>query len=200
MILIHALSAILKLRMDQKKPSFQPLAFTLTVAAALLRLVPHPPNFAPVGSVALFGGAKLRGWQAYCVPVLAMLVTDPIRSRLEGNYAPYSWATLIIYASFLINVALGRIFLRRSSSAVKIASIAVAGSVQFYLITNFFEWLAGLSLYAHTVPGLIACYVAALPFFGRTLLGDLFYTGVLFTAYALLRRRVPAENRTLSAA
>ncbi len=96
--------------MDQRKPSFQPLAFTLTVAAALLRLAPHPPNFAPVGSVALFGGAKLRGWQAYCVPLLAMLVTDPIRSRIEGNYAAYSWGTLIIYASFLINVDPGARF------------------------------------------------------------------------------------------
>ena len=194
------LSAILKLRMDQKKPPFQPLGFTLTVAAAMLRLVPHPPNFTPIGGVALFGGAKLRGWQAYVVPLLAMVVTDPIRSRIEGHYAAYSWATLIIYGCFLINVVLGRLFLRHSSSALKIASVAIAGSVQFYLITNFFEWLVSMPPYTHDAAGLMACYIAALPFFGRTLLGDLFYTGVLFTAYALLKRRIPAENRTLSAA
>src|SRR5579884_2002777 len=179
--------------MDQKKTRFQPLAFTLTVAAALLRLIPHPPNFAPVGSVALFGGARLRGLQAYLVPLLAMLVTDPIRSRLEGGYPAYGWFTLVTYSSFMISVVLGRVFLRNSQSVPRIASVAFLGSLQFYLITNFPSWLSAHSLYAHTWSGLIACYVAALPFFGRTLLSDLFYTGVLFTAYALLQRKLHAE-------
>ncbi len=174
--------------MTDKKPSFQPLALTLTVMAAMVRLVPHPPNFAPVGSVAFFGGARLRGWQAYLVPVLAMMVTDPIRSRLEGYYAPYSWATLVIYGCFLLNVVFGRVFLRNSASALRIAAVAVAGSVQFYLITNLYEWWRGLSVYPHTFAGLTTCYIAALPFFGRTLVSDLFYSGVLFSAYALLHR------------
>jgi hypothetical protein len=181
--------------MEQKK-QFQPLALTLTVLAALVRLIPHPPNFAPVGSVALFGGARLRGWQAYCVPILAMLVTDPIRSRIEGNYAPYSWATLVIYSAFLINVILGRVFLRNSSSAWRIAAVAVAGSVQFFLITNLYEWWRGLSLYPHNFAGLMTCYIAALPFFGRTVLSDLFYSGLLFSVYALLHRERAGQRRT----
>ncbi len=96
--------------MDRKKTGFQPLAFTLTVAAALLRLVPHPPNFSPVGGVALFGGAKLRGWQAYLVPLAAMLLTDPIRSWMEGGYPAYTSFTFVIYGCFLISVVLGRMF------------------------------------------------------------------------------------------
>lgn len=186
--------------MDQKKTSFQPLALTLTVAAALVRLIPHPPNFAPVGSVALFGGARLRGWQAYCVPILAMLITDPIRSRLEGNYAPYSWATLVIYSAFLINVVLGRVFLRNSSSVWRIATVAVAGSIQFYLITNFFVWWKALDIYPHNLAGLVACYIAALPFFGRTVLADLFYSGMLFSVYALLHRRQAEQMHPAAAA
>lgn len=174
--------------MNARKPASQPLALALTVFAALLRLVPHPPNFTPVGSVALFGGANLRRWQAYCVPLLAMLLTDPIRSRLEGNYAPYSWTTVVVYGCFLINVVLGRLFLRHSSSAARIASVAVLGSVQFFLLTNLYAWWNGLGLYTHTFAGLVTCYVAALPFFGCTVLGDLFYSGVLFSAYALLKR------------
>ena len=182
--------------MDQRKSSFQPLALTLTVLAALVRLVPHPPNFAPVGGVALFGGARLRGWQAYCVPLLTMLLTDPIRSRLEGGYPAFRWATPVIYGCFLINVLLGRLFLRNSSSPLRIASVAVAGSIQFYLLTNLFEWWHGITLYAHTLSGLIECYVAALPFFGRTLLADVFYSGVLFAAYALLSRRIALQHRS----
>ena len=53
--------------MQRKPQSFQPLAIVMTVLAALLRLAPHPPNFSPIGGVALFGGARLRGWQAYLV-------------------------------------------------------------------------------------------------------------------------------------
>src|SRR5689334_5850946 len=176
--------------MDQKRTGFQPVAFTLTVLAALVRLAPHPPNFAPIGSVALFGGARLRGWQAYIVPLAVMLITDPIRSRMEGGYAAYSWVTLIIYGAFLINVLLGRVFLRNSVNPWKIAGVALAGSFQFYLITNFPSWLSAASPYPHTWKGLIECYIAALPFFGRTMAADLFYTGVLFGAYALLSRRL----------
>jgi hypothetical protein len=178
---------------ERKSAGFQPLAFTLTVAAALLRLAPHPPNFTPVGSVALFGGAKLRGWQAYLVPLLAMAITDPIRSWMEGGYPAYSWSTLIIYGSFLLSVILGRVFLRRSASVPRIASVAVLGSLQFYLLTNFAVWAGAHTLYAHTWAGLTECYIAALPFFGRALLADLFYTGVLFSAYALLQRKFAAE-------
>jgi hypothetical protein len=175
--------------MEQKQSSgFQPLALTLTVVAAFLRLVPHPPNFAPVGGLALFGGARFRGWQAYAVPLLAMLVTDPILSHMAG-FPAYSWGTLVIYCCFLINVLLGRVFLRQSSQPGRIGAVAFAGSVQFYLITNFFVWLHASSLYPHTAAGLLACYVAALPFFGYTVLGDLFYSAVLFGAYALLKRK-----------
>jgi len=179
--------------MRQKASSFQPVALSLTVIAALLRLAPHPPNFAPVGSVALFGGAKLRGWQAYMVPLLAMAVTDPLLSHLAGHPA-YSWATPVIYACFLINVTLGRIFLRHSSSAGRIAPVVLIGSVQFFLLTNLYEWWAGVSLYAHTWAGLLACYEAALPFFGRTILGDLFYSSILFGAYAVLGRKLETNK------
>jgi hypothetical protein len=185
--------------MEQKKSGFQPLAFTLTVGAALLRLAPHPANFAPIGSVALFGGAKLRGWQAYLVPVLAMLITDPIRSRIEGRYPAYSWLTLITYASFLISVVLGRAFLRNSPGITRVATVTFIGSLQFYLITNFPSWASAHSLYARNWGGLADCYIAALPFFGRTLLSDFFYTGVLFSGYALLRRRFAALHQPQAA-
>jgi hypothetical protein len=180
--------------MDRKESSFHPVALSLTVAAALLRLVPHPPNFAPVGGLALFGGARLKGWQAYLVPVLAMLVTDPILSHIAG-FPAYSALTPVIYGCLLINVLLGRIFLANTASPARIGSMAAIGSLQFFLITNVFVWLGAEAFYARSVSGLTACYVAALPFFGRTLLADLFYSGVLFSAhYALSRRLSPSEQ------
>src|ERR1700729_3449921 len=79
----------------------RPLALSLTVLGALVRLIPHPPNFAPVGGMSLYAGARLRGWQAFAVPLLLMAVTDP----LMGGY---SVATPLIYLSFMINVWIGR--------------------------------------------------------------------------------------------
>jgi hypothetical protein len=180
--------------MDRKESSFHPVALSLTVAAAVVRLLPHPPNFAPVGGLALFGGARLKGWQAYLIPVLVMLVTDPILSHLAG-FPAYSAMTPLIYLCFLINVLLGRTFLRNTASPTRIGAIVVVGSTQFFLITNFFAWLSAGAFYAHSAAGLAACYVAALPFFGRTLLADLFYSGILFAAhYALSRRLSPGEQ------
>jgi hypothetical protein len=184
--------------MDRKPQSFQPLALIITVLAALVRLAPHPPNFTPIGGVALFGGARLRGWQAYLVPLLALVITDPIRSRMEGGFPAYSSGTLIVYGSFLISVFLGRTFLRNTNSPLRIATVVFAGSLQFFIVTNFFVWFGAHDMYPQTLGGLAACYVAALPFFGRTLLGDFFFSAVLFGAYALLSRRLESA-RALSA-
>jgi len=185
--------------MDRKPQSTQMLAVVMTVLAALVRLAPHPPNFSPIGSAALFGGARLRSWQAYLVPLLALAITDPIRSRMEGGYPAYTSGTIIVYASFLISVFLGRTFLRNTNSPVRIASVVFAGSVQFFLITNFFSFLQMPDLYSRTIGGLAACYTAALPFYGRTLLGDLFFSAVLFGAYALISRRIESSSRAVTA-
>jgi hypothetical protein len=183
--------------MDRKESSFQPVALSLTLAAALVRLIPHPPNFAPIGGLALFGGARLKGWQAYLIPVLAMLVTDPILSRLSG-FPAYSAMTPVIYACFLLNVLLGRTFLSNTVNPMRIGSIALLGSTQFFLITNFFVWLGSGVFYAHTITGLAACYTAGLPFFGRTVMADLLYSGVLFSAHYALSRRVSSTEIPVS--
>ena len=69
--------------MDRGK-KVRPLALSLTVLGALVRLIPHPANFAPVGGVSLYAGARLRGWQAFAVPLLLMALTDPLMR--EGSY------------------------------------------------------------------------------------------------------------------
>jgi hypothetical protein len=49
----------------------------MVLLAALARLVPHPPNFTPVGAVALFAAAHFkRTWAAFLVPLLALLLSD----------------------------------------------------------------------------------------------------------------------------
>ena len=136
--------------------------------------------------MSLFAGARMRGWKAYLLPLALMAITDPL---LGG----YSVATPLVYASFLINVWIGS-RLRNSENPVLIGSAALAGSVQFFLITNF-AWLIGSSMYPHTFAGMMSCYAAAVPFFWSTLASDLFYSGVLFGLHAWLSRTVVRSER-----
>lgn len=164
----------------------RPLAIGLTVGAGLVRMMQHL-NFAPVGALSLFAGARLRGWHAYALPIALMAVTDPL---LGG----YSIATPFVYASFLISVWMGT-KLRETENPFWIGGMALAGSAQFFLISNLPSWFMYGGTYAHNLSGLAACYTAAIPFFRHTLESDLIYTAVLFGAHALLTRSVaPAER------
>jgi hypothetical protein len=174
------------------KANWRPVALSLTVLGAVARLLPHPPNFAPVGATSLFAGARLPRWQAYLVPLVALAVTDPILSPLYG-FQPYSKYLLFSYLSVLISVWLGR-RLRNTESVSRIAAVTVLNSIQFFLVTNFGSWL-WFQAYPRTAAGLASCYISAIPFFGWTLASDVLFTAVLFGLYAWLSRTVATGER-----
>lgn len=151
--------------------------------AALLRLAPHPWNFTPIGGMALFGGAAFRDRRMACgVPLVTLFLSD-----LLIGFHSLMWA---VYGAFALMAVMG-MWLRDRRRFVPIAGTTLAGSVLFFLITNGAVWLSGMT-YPKTAAGLVACYVAGIPYFGNTLAGDAFYTAVLFGGLALLERRVPA--------
>jgi hypothetical protein len=166
--------------MEMKK-NITPVAVALTILSALGRLLPHPPNVTPLGASSLFAGARVNGWMAYLLPILVMVVTDP----LVGGYTR---ATPVIYLCFLISVWIGR-RVRSTDNPLRIGGACLLSSVQFFVLTNLATWTFG-SFYAKSFAGLTTCYVAALPFFGATMLGDLFFTAAIFGAYALLARNI----------
>jgi hypothetical protein len=153
------------------------------LAAGALRLIPHPPNFTPIGAMALFSGAYLgrRGLMAFAAPLGAMLLSDAVIGFHSGM--PF------VYASIAAIVVIGWLVLQHKSP-LRIGAAAVASSVLFFIVTNFGTWTMS-GMYALTVSGLAACYIAAIPFFQNTIAGDLFYSGLLFGGFALLERAVP---------
>jgi hypothetical protein len=176
----------------EKQSTIRPLALLLTVLSGLARLLPHPPNFTPVGSMSLFAGARLGGWWAYLAPLAMMAITDPLLHLLFG-IPGYTKASPFIYGSFMVNVWIGR-RLAVSGSPIRIGAAAFLCSLQFFVVTNFVVWY-GSRFYAHTMAGLAECFSAAIPFWGRTLAGDLLFTAVLFGLHAVLSRRVAWAER-----
>jgi hypothetical protein len=171
----------------------QPRAALITgivVAAAALRMVPHPMNFAPIGALALFGGAYFSSKRtALAVPLLSLVAGD-----IFTGFHP-----LIphVYASFLVSVAIG-FWLRRKKSAWRIGGATVAGAIQFFLITNFALWASSIGNYPKNAGGLAECYIAGLPLFWNTLAGDAFYVALLFGGLALAEKRFPSLREPLA--
>src|SRR5271154_4761933 len=162
------------------------LADVLILIAAALRIAPHPWNFTPVGSMAIFSGAILRGRRlAFLFPLLALFAGD--------IFIGFHKLMPIVYASFLISVAIG-FWLRDRRTVARISAATLAGAIQFFLVTNFAVWATGLS-YERNVPGLIMCYVAGIPFFWNTLAGDAAYAVLFFGALALAERLFPAVRQ-----
>ena len=100
----------------------------MVIAAAFVRLIPHPPNFAPIAAMALFGGAYFtKKWAAFLIPLAAMFVTD-----LFLGFHTTMWA---VYLSFILIVVLGMVIIKQK----KIGNIffaSVIASVSFFIITK----------------------------------------------------------------
>src|SRR5919112_1180073 len=152
------------------------------VVAAALRLVPHPPNFTPIGAMALFSGAYLgRRALAFVAPLGALVLSDLVLGFYHGMATVYFSVALVVMIGML---ALNRV------SALRVGAAAVASSVLFFVITNLGMWLFS-GFYPRTVAGLEACYVAAIPFFQNTVAGDLFYASLLFGGFKIAELLVP---------
>lgn len=149
------------------------MAFFFIVAAVILRLLPHLPNFAPIAAMALFGGVYLNKKYALIVPLAAMVISD----IFIGFYNP--WILASVYGSFILIGLLG-VWLRNNKTVPNVLGASLLGSVGFFLITNFAVWAVPHSFYPHTLQGLMNSYMMGLPFFRNTLMGDLFYTGAMF--------------------
>jgi hypothetical protein len=152
------------------------------LAAAALRLVPHPPNFSPIDAMALFSGAYLgRKAIAFAAPLAALLLSDVVLGFYHGMATVYATVALITVIGWSLS---------SKRSALRIAGAALASSVLFFVLTNFGMWLFS-GFYPVSFAGLVDCYVAAIPFFQNTIAGDLFYSALLFGGFALAQQLMP---------
>lgn len=154
----------------------------MVLVAAFSRLIPHPWNFTAIGAMALFGGAYFPSKkQSLLIPMAALILSDFVLG--------FHSTMFFVYGAFLAVVVLGWT-LREERSAVKIGTMAVVTSSVFFVVSNFGVWLMQ-DMYPKNAAGLVACFVAAIPFFDNQLMGDLFFSAVLFGAYETLKATNP---------
>lgn len=167
---------------------------TAILVAAISRLLPHPYNFTPIAAMALFGAVYFENKVvAFIVPLIAMFLSD-VALELTTGWGFHD-TIAYVYASFILTSCIG-LLVKRNPNVLSIAAGSISASVLFFLITNFGVWAA--QGFIGGASGLNATYVMGLPFFTRTLAGDLFYNALLFGSFYLVQRRYPAMIRVHS--
>jgi hypothetical protein len=154
------------------------------------RLLPHAPGVWPFAASALFAGRVLR------IPALAVVV--PLAAVLLSNVALAGddWRITLVVCAAITLPAFAGMLVRRWQGAIPVIAAMLSCSLIFFAATNFAVWAFG-SLYPHSWQGLVQCYVAALPFLDKTVLGDLFWTAVLFGGAWLVQHTPMLSRRAL---
>jgi hypothetical protein len=163
--------------------------YLLLTIGVILRFLPHPANVAPVGALALFGGVYLSKRWSIALPLLMTIGSDALMS-IPGLRTLLPWGSgnvgFHIHAPFVwLSFALVGLIgwqVRRRKNVATVVLGSLAGSVVFYLVTNWAVWAFG-TMYSPSWAGLVESYWRALPFFRNTLVGDLGYAGVFFGLY-----------------
>lgn len=159
--------------MKEKNKKILFITLFITVAA-LMRLIPHPPNFVPITAIAIFAGVKFNNIKiAYAIPISIMLISD----LFIGFYT----ISLFVYLAFILIITY--------SSFIKKYSIKniILSSVMFFIITNFGVWLMGG--YPKSIEGLVLCYTMAIPFFTNSIIADLFFSAILYYGFEQIEKR-----------
>ena len=165
----------MRLRSENKLENY--LGLILVGLGVLFTVLPHPDNFTPVMAIALFSGVVLAPRIALVVPLIVMIASDLI----IGPHALYP----LTWGSFFLVSLLGAA-IRKNAKIKQIFFGTLGGSILFYLVTNLGVFVFQ-NMYEKSLSGLVQCYVMALPFFRNSLLGDLFFSGIFFGVFAIVK-------------
>jgi len=158
------------------------LAYLFVLLAVAVRFMPHPFAFTPVGAALLFFGARgPRRWM--WTPLALLAASDVVLTTMVYRY-PFAWDHFVTWAWYAGMLWLGT-SLKHNAGVLRIVGAALAGSVSFFLLSNFAVW-AAWQMYPRTFAGLLTCYEAGLPFFRRAVEGDVLFVAVFFAAPVLL--------------
>ena len=147
------------------------------------------PNFTALGAIALFSGAYFaKKKMSFAFPLLLLFVSNFILMMANGMDVSYFFykAMIFVFAGYALIIALGRV-ISKNRNPLFIAGASIAGSVIFFLVSNFGVWIT----HTGTLPTntLMQVYIDGLPFLRPMLISDFAANAVFFTAaYFLIER------------
>ena len=145
----------------------------LVILGVVSRVVIHAPNFTPILSIALLTGLYTKNRFIIIIPISIMLISD----LYIGSHIIAPWVYLSIGAICLIGY-----LVKNNTSNVVLYSIL--SSVLFFIISNFGVWFSGG--YTYSLEGLVACYIAAIPFFKNTLISTVLFSSCIHVLYSTM--------------
>jgi len=161
--------------------------FNIGIVITLIfsRLIPHPPNFTPIISVAILSGFLFKNiYISFVVLLFSLLISD----LFIGFYTNM----IFVYISILV-IALTYFKNINKINYKKLFLISLTGSLIFFIISNFGVWLLG-SMYQKNIHGLVKCYFLAIPFFKNTLLSTIFYSYLTFFSVDFLKKKLNLQT------
>ena len=158
------------------------LPYIFVIFAVAIRFIPHPWSFTPVAAALLFFGARGSRRQLW-IPFLLLTISDFVLDKYVYAVS-MSWDQLLIFAWYAAILWLGTLLTSRQKP-LQIIAAALTSSVSFFVISNFGVW-AATQLYPKTFEGLLSSYTMGLPFFRRSLEGDLLFTIGMFATPVVL--------------
>ncbi len=151
--------------------------FIAIAVAVHLRFIALPWSFTPVAAALLYFGARMPRRQMW-IPIALLVASDAYLTRVTYGY-PLTADHLVTWAWYAAMLLLGSVLIK-GFSAIRIGMASLTASVSFFLISNFAVWMVWRDMYPKTFDGLMACYVAGLPFFRSGVASDLLFTGAFF--------------------
>lgn len=166
------------------------IAYLLLLIAVLSRflVLSHVAwlNFTAVGAALLYFGAR-RPWREMLAPLAVLIATDYCLTVYAYHYSFYWAAYLPTWIWYVAAMVLGQILLSGKTSFWRVAASALLGPTSFWVISDYAVW-AGGTMYPHTLAGLQACFVAAIPFYRNDLTSTTLILAAIFGLPALARR------------
>jgi hypothetical protein len=166
------------------------IAYLLLLVAVLSRVLvlPHVGwlNFTAVGAALIYFGAR-RSWREMVTPLAVLMATDYCLTVYAYHYA-FRWESYVpTWIWYAAAMALGQILLSAKTTFTRVAAGALLGPTSFWVVSDYAVWAAG-GMYPHTLAGLQACFVAAIPFYRNDLASTSILLGAAFGIPALVRR------------
>lgn len=148
------------------------------------QVIYYPWNFSPLMALSLYAGATLTDRRyRFGLPLVTLLLSDLGIWAVTGQF---SWAFPSGYwSSYLCNmiavvmgVGLGR--LTGSTRMLAALGCGLSAEAIFFVVTNYVYFWTQTDL-PHDAAGLVACFVAAIPFAGKSFVSTTFYSLLLFS-------------------